>query len=85
MSLVRRALKKGSAEFIPYVGTLDDARLVSQYRFLTVIIDEVGHCDAEECTLHSSIKPRNALAINNTLRCGERSRSSLLSLDLRSG
>ena len=51
----------------------------------TIVVDEVGYCDAEQGTLHSCVQPLNALAIDDTLGGRECACSSLLPLHLRSG
>ena len=85
MALVRRALEEASAEFIPCVAMLESIQLMSRCRSLTIIIDEISHCDSEKRTLHACVESLDALTIDNALRRGECPRPSLLSLDLRPG
>lgn len=53
--------------------------------FVPVVVDEVGHCDAEEGAVQASVETGDSLARHDALGCGQGARFGFLGLDLGAG
>jgi hypothetical protein len=79
----RGFLEEGACPFIPLVVSV----LLHQERRrgCTVVVDEVGHGDAEQSGIHARIQPRDALALDDAACSAQCRGLGALRLDLRAG